>query len=58
MILTCDLLARCLKVYHCESCHQDMDVGYPTAEIEIRGRDLTVCCAVLRAFDERSEARA
>ena len=58
MLLTCNLLARCLKADHCESCHQDLDMGEPTTEIEIRGREVTVCCAVMRAFDERQEARA
>lgn len=30
----------------CSSCHWDADDGYEPCEVEVKGKTMTVCCAV------------
>ena len=34
----------------CVSCHEDQDHGYPMNTVKYEGQDISVCCAVYRAF--------
>lgn len=53
---TCDdvITALGLERHHCESCHEDYDMGDPMCTLFAPdGREQEVCCDVKRAIDAK-----
>ena len=40
-----------LKSYHCDSCHEDSDLGYGMCEIEDEGEYIEVCCKIYQEYN-------
>lgn len=39
----------------CSSCHDDEDFGYPLLNPDIDGEEAEICCAILIAWEAKSE---
>lgn len=55
-ILGCAEVAEAIgDFWCCESCHEDVDYGFPLPSVEFNGHEAWVCCGALDAIDHKAK---
>lgn len=50
-LLGLEVLPQHYPAQCCDSCHDDVDYGYPLADVEFRGQEYVVCCRISELLD-------
>lgn len=53
--MTCDDVAKKFGLTeHCDSCHDDEQMGYEMCSVQVAGEWVDVCCRVMKALADKS----